>query len=135
MLILGLLLLLLAAAVITYMVLATAGMATVPVDYGILNLDLQPLWLFLAGAGTVAVAAIGLWLMGAGARAKARQAKEVRELRKQAKEQDRRIQRSGDATAPRVDRHPTSGPSTAPQRPTIPGPGSGTERSRLDLDR
>lgn len=155
MLIFGLLLVLLAAAVITYMVLATAGESAIPLDYGILNVEMQPLWLFLAGAATVAVAAIGLWLMAVGARSKARRAKEMRELRKQAKDQDRRIERSGDATAPRTGRTTTSG-HDSPQRPaTIPGPasnsrpgdstyGTGTstdrdvpqaDRSRLDLDR
>ncbi|MGD8149168.1 hypothetical protein [Ornithinimicrobium sp. Y1694] len=101
MLLIGLLLVLLAAAVITYVVVATAGMPDVRLDYGILNLDLPPLWLFLAGLLTLAVAALGFWMIGAGARAKARHAKEVRELRKQAKASDRRAERSGDATAPR----------------------------------
>ena len=113
MLILGLLLLLLAAAVITYMILATNGMTDVHLDYGILNLDLPPLWLYLAGAITVAVAAIGLWLMAAGARAKARQAREVRALRKQAKESERRVERSGDASAPRIPRSSTARETTS----------------------
>lgn len=141
MLIFGLLLLLLAAAVITYMILATNGMADIRLDYGILNLDLPPLWLFLAGALTVAVAAIGLWLMAIGARSKARRAKEVRELRKQAKTQDRRVERADDATIRRPGAVPpgpstTSGTglgSTAPR--TTGTTGTTADRSSLDLDR
>lgn len=125
MLIIGLLLLLLAAAIITYMVLATAGEPAMHLDYGILNLELEPLWLYLSGAATVAVAAIGLALMAAGARSKARKAREVRELRKQAKDQDRRVERSGDATAPRLPRTgSTTRPTTSTGRDTAARPGT-----------
>ncbi|MDO5740675.1 MAG: hypothetical protein Q4P07_11070 [Ornithinimicrobium sp.] len=135
MLIFGLLLLLLAAAVIAYMVVATAGMSPTHLDYGILNVDLPPLWLFLAGAVTIAVAALGLWLMAAGASRKSRKSREVRELRKTAKAQDRLIQRSADGSAPPET---TRGTATGtPTRPgTVPGPrASTTDRSRPDLDR
>lgn len=134
MLIFGLLLVLLAAAVITYMVLATAGMPNVQIDYGILNLDIQPLWLYLAGLLTLAVAALGFWLIGAGARIKARRAREVRELRKQAKAQDRRVERSGDATAGRSGTTQTTTPRPGTGTGT-PGATGSTDRSRLDLDR
>lgn len=126
MLILGLLLILLAAAVIAYMVLATAGMPEVRLDYGILNVDLLPLWLYLAGLLTLAVAALGFWLAGAGARRKARQSREVRELRKQAKASDRRVERANDGSASGAT-HASQRPGTAPEK-------SG-DRSRLDLDR
>lgn len=149
MLIFGLLLVLLAAAVITYMVLATVDMPNVAIDYGILNLDIQPLWLYLAGLLTLAVAALGFWLIGAGARIKARRAREVRELRKQAKAQDRRVERSGDATTDRTGlTQTTSRPATTSTGTTGPGttgtgttrtgttgPAGSTDRSRLDLDR
>ena len=82
MLIFGFLLILLAAGVIAYMVAATTGMPDVRLDYGILNLELPPLWLYLAGLLTLAVAALGFWMVGAGARLKARRAKEVRELKR-----------------------------------------------------
>jgi hypothetical protein len=134
MLIFGLLLVLLAAAVITYMVLATAGMPNVQIDYGILNLDIQPLWLYLAGLLTLAVAALGFWLVGAGARSKAKRAREVRELRKQAKAQDRRVERSGDATAGRSGTTQTTTPRPGTGTGT-PGATGSTDRSRLDLDR
>ena len=137
MLIFGLLLILLAAAVIAYMVVATNGMPEVTVDYGILNLEMPPLWLYLAGVLTLAVAALGFWMVGAGARRKARQAREVRELRKQAKAADRHTTRTQDREA--LDRQPTARPATPPSAagPSTPGPGptTSTGGSNLDLDR
>lgn len=148
MLIIGFLLILLAAAVITYVLLATVGMTPVEVSYGVLNVEVTPLWLFLAGVLTLAVAAIGLWMVAAGARSKARKAREVRELRKQAKDADRRATRATDAG--QLDRHPqasgrpTTGPSgtPAPRPGSAPGPASGPgatpappERNRLEPDR
>lgn len=143
MLIIGFLLILLAAAVIAYVLLATAGMTPVEVSYGVLNIEVAPLWLFLSGVLTLAVAAIGLWMVAAGTRSKARKAREVRELRKQAKEADRRAVRTSDGS--QLDRPTTGRPSTgAPDRPAGappgPAPRTGTtpsspERSRLDPDR
>lgn len=154
MMIIGFLLILLAVVVIAYVVLATAGDAAVEVSYGVLNVQITPLWLFLAGVLTLLVAAVGFWMTGVGARRKARQSREMRELRKQAKEADRRAARTGQADVSRpaapVDR--TSGvdrPGT-PDRPaststTDPRPGStggttghdsaGTQRNRLEPDR
>lgn len=129
MLILGLLLLLLAVVVIAYMVLATAGMELVRLDYGMVNLEMPPLWLYLAGLLTLAVAALGFWLVGAGARRKARQAREVRELRKQAKASDRRVDRAHDGTSGHA-----GGTTSVQPRPGT-GPGATGDRSRLDLDR
>lgn len=99
MVVFGLILLLVALAVIAYMWLATAGMDPVSIDYGFLNVELSPLWLFFAGGITLAVATSGLWLMGVGARSGARRAREMRELRKQAKEADRRSERDRDRAA------------------------------------
>ncbi|HSP61216.1 MAG TPA: hypothetical protein VLO09_09155 [Ornithinimicrobium sp.] len=143
MLIIGLLLILLAAAVVAYMLLATAGSPDVSIDYGVLNLEIPPLWLYLAGLATLAVAALGFWMVGAGARAKARRSREVRELRKQAKESDRRAVRSDDASSlNRPGTRPTTSGSTGtPTSGTTRSPGTSsgtsapTDRSRLDLDR
>lgn len=96
MVVFGLILLILAILVIGYVWLATGGMAPVSIDYGILNVELSPLWFFFAGGITLAVATSGLWLMGVGAKASARRAKEVRELRRQAQDADRRTQRGRD---------------------------------------
>lgn len=140
MLIIGLLLILLAAAVVAYMLVATAGSPAVTVDYGILNLEVPPLWLYLAGLATLAVAALGFWMVGAGARAKARRSREVRELRKQAKDADRRTVRTEDASTldrpgprPGTTNPPAAGTTRAPG--TTSGTGAPQDRSRLDLDR
>ncbi|MFK5635774.1 MULTISPECIES: hypothetical protein [unclassified Ornithinimicrobium] len=123
MLIFGLLLILLAAAVIAYMVLATGGMDPVSINYGILNIEMLPLWLYLAGVATLAVAALGLWMAGAGARTKARRSREVRELRKQAKDADRRATRTEDRSS--LDR-PSTAPGTTAPRGTTPTTSSST---------
>lgn len=146
MLIFGLILILLAVAVIAYVLLATADMAPVGIDYGILNLEVAPLWLYLSGVLTLAVAALGFWLTGIGARSKARQAREVRELRKQAKEADRRAVRATDSAAagsPATGRAvpPAGAPGSPGARPTGGvGPGAGgapstTPRNSLEPDR
>lgn len=138
MLIIGLLLILAAAAVITYVLLATAGMAAVEVSYGVLNVEILPLWLFLGGVLTLAVAAIGIWMVAAGARTKARKAREVRELRKQAKEADRRAGRASDAST--LGQRPPA-PGHAPAQGTSGASGASTghhtapERNRLEPDR
>lgn len=124
MVIFGFLLILLAAGVIAYTVAATTGMPVVRLDYGILNLELPPLWLYLAGLLTLAVAALGFWMVGAGARMRARRAKEVRELKRQAKQADRRAERAGDATDPR----PASVPGPARTQAPVTTPPVTTER-------
>lgn len=159
MVIVGLILLLLALAVIGYMWFATQGMAPVDIDYGILNVSLEPFWLFVAGGVALAAATSGLWIMGVGARSRARKAKEVRELRRQAKEADRRAERASDSaslgrssstpapsapppsgTAPRPPASGTSSTSSTgsdapvlPRTPRTDGPTEG--RSSLDIDR
>lgn len=130
MLIIGFLLILLAAAVIAYVLLATAGDPTVEISYGVVNVEITPLWIYLAGVLTLLVAAVGVWMVGAGARTKARKAREVRELRKQAKEADRRAARSGDTVVRPTDRpktttHPRPGTDV---RPSTDQPGGGTTR-------
>lgn len=90
MVVFGLILVLLAGAVVAYMWLATAGMPPVSIDYGFLNVQLSPLWLFLVGGITLAVLTSGIWLMAVGARSSARRHKEVRDLRRQAQVTDRR---------------------------------------------
>lgn len=152
MLLVGVILVLLAAAVLTYVLLATAGMTPVEISYGPLNVEVQPLWLYLAGVLTLAVAALGLWMAAAGARSKARKAKEVRELRKQAAEADRRTGRTTATDTGAAGRRGSvtgagSSSGTAPSGTGSPGtsgggygapgrPGAtGTERNRLEPDR
>ncbi|WP_238348501.1 hypothetical protein [Ornithinimicrobium pratense] len=99
MIVFGAVLLILALVVIAYVWLATSGMSDISIDYGVLNVELTPLWFFLAGGITLAVGTSGLWLMGVGAKSSTRRAKEVRELRRQAKESGRRAERDGDRAA------------------------------------
>lgn len=86
MVVFGLILLLIALAVIAYMWLATRGMEPVQITYGVLNVDLTPIWLFVIGGITLAAATCGIWLLAVGTRSKARKAREVRELRRNAKD-------------------------------------------------
>ncbi|KUG51830.1 hypothetical protein AVL62_07745 [Serinicoccus chungangensis] len=134
MVVFGVVLLLLALAVIIYMWLATRGMDPVQISYGVLNVDLTPIWLFAIGGIALAAATSGLWLLAVGTRAKARRAREVRELRRQAKDSDRRTERERDAarlgsTEGRTTG--TDGPATKDDRSTpilprqTPGSSSG----------
>jgi hypothetical protein len=99
MIVFGLVLLILAVIAIAYVWLATAGMTPISIDYGVLNVELTPLWFFFAGGIVLAIATSGLWLMGVGAKTSARRAREVRELRRQAKESDRHAERERDRAA------------------------------------
>lgn len=123
MIVFGLVLLILAIIVIAYVWLATAGMSPISIDYGVLNVELTPLWFFFAGGITLAVATSGLWLMGVGAKTSTRRAKEMRELRRQAKESDRGAERDRDRAALGSDQGRRTGSSDATTRP---GPGQGT---------
>ncbi|WP_151525749.1 hypothetical protein [Serinicoccus kebangsaanensis] len=97
MVVFALILLIVAAAVVVYMWLATRGMDPIAISYGVLNVEITPIWLFTVGGITLAAATCGLWLLAVGTRAKARRAREVRDLRRQAKDSDRRAERDRDA--------------------------------------
>lgn len=127
MIIFGLILFILAVIVIAYVWLATSGMTPISIDYGILNVEITPLWFFFAGGIVLAVATSGLWLMGVGAKTSARRAKEMRELRRQAKEYDRRVERDRDrdALGADQDRSRTTGRTGA-----APATDRGTTTSR-----
>ena len=127
MVIFGLILLLLALAVIAYMWFATAGMSAVEIDYGVLNVSLEPFWLFVAGGIALAAATSGLWMMAVGTRTKARKAKEVRELRRQAKEADRRAERAQDSSTLDQRSAPAGAPSSGASRPRGTTPSSGSD--------
>lgn len=116
MVVLGLILLLVALAVVIYMWLATRGMDPVQISYGILNVEITPIWLFVVGGITLAAATSGLWLLAVGTRSKARRAREVRELRRQAKDSDRRVERERDAQ--RLGSDAAGAPRTTQPRPS-----------------
>lgn len=92
MLVIGLILVILALVTIGYMWFGTAGLDPVEVDLGAFTMTLSPLWIFLLGAVSVLVLAIGAVLLVAGLRRRQRQRRELRELRRKAEalEQDRR---------------------------------------------
>ena len=138
MVVFGVVLLLVALAVMVYMWLATRGMDPVQISYGVLNVEITPIWLFVVGGITLAAATSGLWLLAVGTRSKARRAREVRELRRQAKDSDRRTERERDAArlgSTDGRQQGTDGPATRDDRstPILPrqtpggsGPGTGT---------
>ena len=152
MVVFGLVLLVVALAVIAYMWLATRGMDPAQISYGFLNVEVTPFWMFLAGGITLAVATCGLWLMAVGARSRARRAKEVRELRRQAgtngsqgtgQTRDGASGSAGGSTA-KAGGRPASTASTAQRSdPILPRPGgsgtgttgSSSRPNSLDVDR
>ena len=131
MVVFGVILLLVALAVVIYMWLATQGMDPVAISYGVLNVEITPIWLFVVGGITLAAATSGLWLLAVGTRAKARRAKEVRELRRQATESDRRSERQQDAARLGSDSGAArsgaggsaSGSAASGEQPILPRPG------------
>lgn len=82
MLILGLLLIVAAAVVFGYMFFGTSDLAPLDIDLGVFTVQLTPLHLYLLGAATLAVLALGLMALAAGMRASRRRRQEVKELRK-----------------------------------------------------
>lgn len=152
MVVFGLVLLVLALAVIAYMWFATRGVESAQISYGFLNIDVTPFWMFLAGGITLAVATCGLWLMAVGARSRARRSKEVRQLRRQAQESGRTgsgtttgtgagHDRATDARGGATDRNTAAGTTGSGQdRPILPrqsstGHGTGTVTSTTDQQR
>lgn len=95
MVVFGLVLVALAAVVIAYMWLALADATPMSIDYGFLNVELTPLWIFFAGGITLAALTCGLWLMGVGAKSQARRSKEMRQLKKQARTDQQQREAAG----------------------------------------
>lgn len=84
MLLIGLILVIAALVTIGYLWFGTAGLDPVEVDLGIFTTTLSPLWIFLLGAASVLVLAIGTALLIAGLRRRQRQRRELKELRRKA---------------------------------------------------
>src|SRR5690606_21721062 len=107
MLILGLLLIIAALVVFGYMFLGTNGLDAMDIDLGIFTVQLTPLHLYLLGAATLIVLALGLLALAAGMRAARRRRREVKELRKAVQdggpEYDRRDERAADRRDDRRD--------------------------------
>ena len=82
MLILGLLLIVVAAVVFGYMFFGTSDLEPLDIDLGVFTVQLTPLHLYLLGAATLVILALGLVSLAAGMRASRRRRHEVKELRK-----------------------------------------------------
>lgn len=82
MLILGLLLIVAAAVVFGYMFFGTSDLEPLDIDLGVFTVQLTPLHLYLLGAATLVVLALGLLALAAGMRTSRRRRQEVKELRK-----------------------------------------------------
>lgn len=106
MLFIGLVLVILALVTIGYMWFGTAGLDPVEVDLGAFTMTLSPLWIFLLGAASVLVLAIGSALLVAGLRRRQRQRRELRELRRKAEVLERDRRRPEDTPVPPRDTRP-----------------------------
>ena len=87
MIVLGALLVLLAVLVI---LAATRATDPATLDLGVLSVDTTALGIFLAGAVTVLVLVLGLWLVASGLRRARQKRAEVKALRRQAQESNQR---------------------------------------------
>ncbi len=99
MLILGLLLIVVAAVVFGYMFFGTSDLEPLDIDLGVFTVQLTPLHLYLLGAATLVVLALGLVALAAGLRASRRRRHEVKELRKAVRDGGTDGRHSGDREA------------------------------------
>ena len=84
MIVLGLLLILVAAGVTVFVVIApTATSQIIEVPAGAITVSTSPLAMFLAGAASLILLGLGYALVSGGTRRKARSRKELRQLRKE----------------------------------------------------
>lgn len=108
MLILGLLLIAAALVVFGYMFFGTSDLPSLDIDLGVFTVQLTPLHLYLLGAATLVVLALGLLALAAGMKAARRRRQEVKELRKAVRDggtdYDQRGGRREERTPPVTDR-------------------------------
>ncbi|HKJ12375.1 MAG TPA: LapA family protein [Ornithinimicrobium sp.] len=79
----GLILIILAIIVVIYVIFATTGLEAMSIDWGVFTADLTPLQLFLLGAVTVLVLAIGSVMLSVGLKTQGEKRAEVKRLRKE----------------------------------------------------
>lgn len=102
MLVIGLILILVALVVIGYMLFGTANLDSLEIDLGVMTVSLNPLQIFLLGAISVLILAVGTVLLFSGMRRQRRKRKELHDLRAQASVADRRqAERAEPGPAPR----------------------------------
>jgi len=82
----GLILIILAIIVVIYVIFATSGLDPMSIDWGVFTADLTPLQLFLLGAVTVLVLAIGSVMLSVGLKTQGEKRAEVKRLRKEVEE-------------------------------------------------
>lgn len=83
MLVIGIILILVAAVVFGYLWFGTQGLPALDLDLGIFQVSLSPLLIYLLGAATLLVLVLGLAALGAGIRRQSRRRREVKQLRQQ----------------------------------------------------
>jgi membrane protein implicated in regulation of membrane protease activity len=120
MIVLGLLLILIAAGAVVFAVIAPSATAeTIVVTALGVKVSASPLAMFLAGAVSVVLLGIAYLLISRGARRKARSRKELRDLRKEQAATGTSTSTEGGHRSSRSDRHP-KGNNTATDTGTGP---------------
>lgn len=117
---LGLLLLLLVAAVAIAVILNGDGPATLGFDWFNVNTDVTGV--FLTGVSSVLLALLGLWLLMVGLRRSTKRRAEMRGLRQKADASEK--QRQLDQSSPKLSAPPSQRPTAASQSTSTPRPTS-----------
>lgn len=120
MIVLGLLLILMAAGLVVFAVTApSAALQTIEVTAAGVKVSASPLAMFLFGAGSVILLGLGLALINRGTRRRASSRKELRELRKgQAATATQPAPDSGRHSSDRDQAQKDSGTETSPEAST-----------------
>ncbi|TMS00030.1 hypothetical protein [Nonomuraea basaltis] len=116
MILLGLLLVLLAGGAIA-LVLTEESARYILFGY---TFELNHLEMFLAGAVTMAVLALGLWLLGSGSRRTARQRRRLRSARAEASDRVARLEDEKRDLERKLEREDTSGDRLVARSPENP---------------
>lgn len=90
MVLLGVLLILVALVVVAYMLFGTQGLGQIEIDLGVFTALLTPLQIFLTGVASILVLSTGSALLAAGLARKRTRRSEVKALRRQVKQTERR---------------------------------------------
>ncbi len=142
MVVLGIILVLLAAGMIFVAVLSSAN-TPATVEFGGISVTMEPLWVFLTGALTVLLLVLGIELVRAGTRRAAKRRKEKKELNRlanqlEARESERQKAASEPSTrassARDADSRAASSARDADSRATSSAPDSDTRATRTDGD-
>jgi cytoskeletal protein RodZ len=108
----GLILIILAIIVVIYVIFATVGLEPMSIDWGVFTADLTPLQLFLLGAVTVLVLAMGSVMLSVGLKTQGEKRAEVKRLRKEVEKS--KESRSAEAEPTTTPDSPQEAGSTKP---------------------